>query len=150
MNKIFDKYLKLVFWQTPGGRVAISQKDKLLQAANRRRKSVAEVSKVDGSVPRTQRFNLGIVRQFDESLLRRTAGANSSLRHPSSSSLVLSSLELSDTKVYEPSIRARLGTASHFCEAVVLRSRSVPTCTTLSRRILRVIRCGAQTMYKRR
>ena len=25
------------------------------------------------------------------------------------------SLELSDTRVYEPQIRARLGTASHFC-----------------------------------
>ena len=28
-------------------------------------------------------------------------------------------LQLSDTKVYEPEIRALLGTASHFCEAVV-------------------------------
>jgi len=27
---------------------------------------------------------------------------------------------LSDAKVYEPYIRARLGTASHFCEVVVL------------------------------
>jgi len=27
---------------------------------------------------------------------------------------------LSDTKVYEPQIRALLGTASHFCEVVVL------------------------------
>jgi len=36
-----------------------------------------------------------------------------------SSSVLLSSLELSDTKVYEPSIRARLGTASHFCKVVV-------------------------------
>ena len=35
-----------------------------------------------------------------------------------SSSLSLSSLELSDAKVYEPSIRALLGTASHFCEVV--------------------------------
>ena len=34
------------------------------------------------------------------------------------SSLLLSSLELSDTKVYEPYIRARLGTAAHFCEVV--------------------------------
>ena len=32
-----------------------------------------------------------------------------------SSSLLLSSLELRDTKVYEPYIRALLGTASHFC-----------------------------------
>ena len=38
-------------------------------------------------------------------------------RRTSSSSL-LSSLELSDTQVYEPYIRARLGTAAHFCEAV--------------------------------
>ena len=32
-----------------------------------------------------------------------------------SSCLLLSSLELSDTQVYEPYIRALLGTASHFC-----------------------------------
>jgi len=44
----------------------------------------------------------------------------------SSSSLFLSSLELSDAKVYEPQIRARLGTASHFCELVVLKLRTVP------------------------
>ena len=37
------------------------------------------------------------------------------------SSLLLSSLELSDTKVYEPQMRARLGTAAHFCEAVVIK-----------------------------
>ena len=43
---------------------------------------------------------------------------------PSTSSLLLSSLELSDIQVYEPWIRARLGTASHFCEAVVLRFRT--------------------------
>jgi len=40
------------------------------------------------------------------------------------SSLLLPSLELSDTKVYEPSIRARLGTASHFCLVVVLKLRT--------------------------
>ena len=39
----------------------------------------------------------------------------------SSFSLSLSSLELSYTKVYEPQIRALLGTASHFCEVVVHR-----------------------------
>jgi len=37
---------------------------------------------------------------------------------PLSSSVLLSSLELSDTKVYEPEIRALLGTASHFSEAL--------------------------------
>ena len=30
----------------------------------------------------------------------------------------LSGLELSDTQVYEPEIRALLGTGSHFCEVV--------------------------------
>ena len=34
--------------------------------------------------------------------------------------LLLSSLELSDTKVYAPQVRALLGTASHFCGVVVL------------------------------
>jgi len=42
----------------------------------------------------------------------------------SSFSFLLSSLELSDTKVYEPCIRARLGTAAHFCEVVVLKFSS--------------------------
>ena len=37
------------------------------------------------------------------------------------SSLSLSNLELNDTKIYEPSIRALLGTASNFCEVVVLK-----------------------------
>ena len=36
----------------------------------------------------------------------------------SSSSLLLSSLDLSHTKVYQPLIRALLGTASHFCGVV--------------------------------
>ena len=38
-----------------------------------------------------------------------------------SSSLLLSSLELSETKIYEPQIRTLLGTASHFCEVTVLQ-----------------------------
>ena len=33
-------------------------------------------------------------------------------------------VELSDTKVSEPQIRARLGTAAHFCEVVVLKLRT--------------------------
>jgi len=45
---------------------------------------------------------------------------------PSSSSLLLSSLELRDTKVYEPEIRARLGTAAHFCEVVEVEVRHLP------------------------
>jgi hypothetical protein len=35
------------------------------------------------------------------------------------SSLLLLSQELSDSKVYEHQIRARLGTTAHFCEVVV-------------------------------
>jgi len=31
------------------------------------------------------------------------------------------SLELSDTRVYEPQVRSRLGTTTHFCEVVVLK-----------------------------
>jgi len=65
------------------------------------------------------------------------------------SSSLLSSLGLSDTQVCEPSIRALLGTAPHFCQVVVLKSRTVPNRTTLSLRILRVIRRGAQAMYNR-
>ena len=43
-----------------------------------------------------------------------------------SSALSLSSLELSDTKVHHPYTRALLGTASRFCEVVVLKLRTVP------------------------
>ena len=59
----------------------------------------------------------------------------------SSSSLLLSSLELSDKKVYEPQMQARLGTASHFCK-VVVRQRAVPVlprmCTRSSPRLVSV------------
>ena len=40
--------------------------------------------------------------------------------HPSSS-LLISSLALSDTNVYAPQVRARLGTTAHFCKAAVLK-----------------------------
>jgi len=65
------------------------------------------------------------------------------------SSLLLSSLELSVTQVYESYIRALLRAASHFCEVVVLKLRTVPIGTALSLRILRVIRRGAQAIRKR-
>ena len=48
----------------------------------------------------------------------------------SSFSSLLSSLELSDTKAYEPETRALLGTASHFCEVVVLELRTKPQSLT--------------------
>ena len=47
-----------------------------------------------------------------------------------SSSSLLSSLELSDATIYEPEIRALLGTTSLFCEAVVLKLRAVPPNTS--------------------
>ena len=56
-------------------------------------------------------------------------------------------LELNDTKVYEHHIRALLRTASYYCEAVVLESRTLPSGTALGLRILRVGRRGAQAMY---
>jgi len=37
-----------------------------------------------------------------------------------------------DTPIYEPYIRALLGTASKFCSVVVLKSRTVPNGTALS------------------
>ena len=39
---------------------------------------------------------------------------------------------MSDTKVYEPEIRALLGTASYFCAAVVLELGTLPNVTTLA------------------
>ena len=42
----------------------------------------------------------------------------------STSSFLLSSIELSDTKVFEPYMRALLGTDLQFCEEVVLKSRT--------------------------
>ena len=45
--------------------------------------------------------------------------------------LIPSNLELSDTKVCEPYIRALLGTASHFCVVLALKLRAVPIGTAL-------------------
>jgi len=56
-------------------------------------------------------------------------------------------LEFSDTNFHEPQIRALLGTASDYCEAVVFQSRTVPSGTALGLSILRVVRRGAQAMY---
>ena len=44
-----------------------------------------------------------------------------------SSSLLLTRLGLSGTQVYEPEVRALLGSASHFCEEVVLELRRLLT-----------------------
>ena len=70
-------------------------------------------------IPAFYRTDLFFIREWERPCFNR--------RHPAgtaSSSLLLSSLELSDTKVHEPSIRALLGTASHFCEVVVLTLRT--------------------------
>ena len=55
------------------------------------------------------------------SILAHKDKTRGSARYSPLLSLLLSSLELSDTQVYEPKIRALLGTASHFCEVVVLK-----------------------------
>ena len=52
----------------------------------------------------------------------RTGGADMVV--VSSFSLILPSLELSDTQVYEPYIRALLGTTAHFCEVAVFELRT--------------------------
>ena len=49
---------------------------------------------------------------------------------PHFSSLLLSILELSDTHVYAPWIRALFGTAPRFCEVVVLKL--IAPCTQLT------------------
>ena len=61
------------------------------------------------------------------------AGVQADRKSSSPSSLLLLSLELSDTKVYEPYVRALLETASYFCEVVVLKLSGVPA-TRVARR----------------
>ena len=62
-------------------------------------------------------------------------------------SLLLSNLALSDRKVYEPSIRALLGTASHLYEEVFLNLESNRTVNLNSPRVIR--RGGGGTMAER-
>jgi len=59
-----------------------------------------------------------------------------------------SSLELSDTKVYEPLIRVLLGTASHFCEVVVVKLISVQSLLVTGRdaKPMWVVRVGQSTL----
>ena len=44
--------------------------------------------------------------------------------------------KLSDTRVYEPPIRARLGTTAHFCEVVLLKLRVRKEIASLNREAL--------------
>ena len=68
---------------------------------------------------RTQMSGVGPGTTFDYQPARLSTLAETvNFCAPSSSSSLLSSLELSDTQVYEPWIRALLGTASHFCSFV--------------------------------
>ena len=53
--------------------------------------------------------------------VRTARASSSSARFLASSSLLLSSLELSVMQDYEPCIRALLETASHFCKVVALK-----------------------------
>ena len=60
----------------------------------------------------------------------------------SSSSSLLLILEMSETKVYEPQIRALLGTATHFCAVLVFKSRR---CRFSRRWVVTALRCRART-----
>jgi len=64
---------------------------------------------------------LKTVEVVPSSLGSGPASASVALADFSSSSLLLSRLELSHTTIYEPQIRALFGTDSHFCEEVVGR-----------------------------
>ena len=59
-----------------------------------------------------------------ESTLEKLLALNRTSWVCRSSSLLFSSLDLSDTRVYEPYMRALLGTAKIFCEVVVLKLRT--------------------------
>ena len=43
------------------------------------------------------------------------------------------SLKVSDTRVYQPPIRARLETTAHLCKVVVLKLRQTPSCAQMRR-----------------
>jgi len=58
------------------------------------------------------------------------------------------SLNLSDTRVYEPQIRARLGTTAHFCEVDVLRLRRTRKQWSITRAFVSHITCSGDTRQK--
>ena len=72
-------------------------------------------------------------RQFVETRTRCDTVLQAPPNAVSSSTLLRSSLELSDTQVYELWIWALLGTASHFCEVFALKSPETPFCTKFIR-----------------
>jgi len=61
-----------------------------------------------------------VVWQWNNNPLHPAQKPTQNIVLSSSSSLLLSSLELSATQVFEPEIRALVGTDSQFCEIVVL------------------------------
>ena len=68
-------------------------------------------------------FQNHLINKFCEMRLtafRRAGDLDEAFPETSLSSSLLSSLELSGTKIYEPYIRDLLGTAPHFCQVVVL------------------------------
>ena len=60
---------------------------------------------------------------YHSTIVRHASSRSTFWKHiPWSTSLLLSSLELSDTAIHAPYIRALLGTAPHFCSAVFLKT----------------------------
>ena len=51
------------------------------------------------------------------------------------------SLKLSDTSVYEPQIRARLGTTAHFCRVVVPIGTDSHTTSDCAPRVIERLEC---------
>ena len=56
--------------------------------------------------------------------------------------------KLSDTRVDEPQIRARLKTTAHFCTVVVLKLRAVPSCAELVHVSIGITRFSDQPSIK--
>ena len=79
------------------------------------------------------------MKRSDASFVDKTAALRGALRAAVKQvltllfySLLLWILELSDTHVYVPEIRALVETASQFCEVVVFKLSTVPIGTALS------------------
>ena len=70
-------------------------------------------------------FQLKSCTDGDCEVLAVRGGAEPWVNDFSSFYLSLSSLEFSDAKVYAPEERSLLGTASQFCEVVVLESKTI-------------------------
>ena len=104
--------------QTPGGTVRA-----------RRPPTTSWQIPVDDATPQaTRALNAPRFERLIFAVHRRIKVSSSSLLSDGTGPRRSLSLKLSDARVYEPQMRARLGTAAHFCEVVVLKLRTPPLC----------------------